>query len=406
MDLNNVTQTLRLREYYYMVLRHKVVFIVAALSMAIIATGFAMTRTKIYRAETVLLVEDEQILNPLIAGLAISPSVYARMRTMREELLSWQRLTLLIEKLDLAKKDITPIEFEKLIKVLRDNINIKFRGSELITVSFEGDDPKEAQAIVQTLADIIVEGNLTSANLEANSAIQFLEEQLTVYRKKLESSEANLREFQELYNSTLPLATRMNEQLIALKMELSNLMVDNTEEHPRVIQTKQLIDRLESQRDDQFQKARESGFDIAPEEYGKLVSSLPRQEQYLTKLRRDYDVDERMYSSLLQRLETAKISQTLEKSDKGTKFMVLEPARLPLVPVKPNKPLIIIAGVMLGMGLGLVLIFLIELSNNSIRNLDEARLLLEMPIFGAIATIHPDELIAGERFKEELRVSV
>ena len=180
MDLNNVTQTLRLREYYYMVLRHKAVFFIAALSMAVIATGFAMTQTKIYRAETVLLVEDDQILNPLIAGLAISPSVYARMRTMREELLSWQRLMLLIEKLDLAKKDITPIEFEKLIKELRDNIAIKFRGSELITVSFEGPDPRKAQDIVQTLADIIVEGNLTSSSLEANSAIQFLEEQLTL----------------------------------------------------------------------------------------------------------------------------------------------------------------------------------------------------------------------------------
>lgn len=406
MNLTQVTQTLRLREYYYMVLRHKTIFAIAVTLCVVVAGGVALAMPKIYRAETVLLIEDEKILNPLISGLAISPSMQARMRTLREELLSWQRLTLLVEKLQLNKNATKPLAYERLIKGLKNNIDVRLRGTELITVSFEGQDPKEAQKIVQTLSDIIVEGNLTSTNLEANSAIQFIEEQMKGYRAKLEKSEATLREFQEIYNSTLPLATRMNEQLVALKMELSNLLVENTEEHPRVLQTRQLISRLEKQRDEAMEKARDAGFDIAPEEYSRLVTSLPRQEQYLAKLRRDYEVDERIYAQLLQRLETAKISQTLEKSDKGTKFLVLEPARLPLAPVKPNKPVILLGGLVVGLGLGIALISLIELSNNSLRNLDEARLLLEMPIFGAIATIRPEDLIAGERLRQELDVVV
>lgn len=406
MNLANVTQTLRLREYFYMVERHKAFFIGAIMFSLTVAASIAVVSPKIYRAETVLLVEDEKILNPLISGLAISPSMSSRMRTLREELLSWQRLTLLVEKLGLKKKDTKPLTYERMIKNLREHIDVRLRGAELITVSYEGQNPKEAQDIVQTLSDIIVDGNLTSTNLEANSAIQFIEEQLTGYRTKLEKSEATLREFQEIYNSTLPLATRMNEQLVGLKMEMGNLLVDNTEAHPRVIQTKQLIERLEKLRDEAMQKAREAGFDIAPEEYSRLVTSLPRQEQYLAKLRRDYEVDDRIYAQLLQRLETAKISQTLEASDKGTKFLVLEPARLPLEPVKPNRPLILLGGLIVGLGLGAGLIYLLELSNNSIRTIDEARLLLEMPIFGAIATIRTEELMAGERMRQEINVSL
>src|SRR4051812_12931443 len=103
MNLTNVTQTLRVREYYYMVIRHKTWFFASVLVSFFISLTLAFTLPKIYRAETVLLVEGEKMLNPLISGIAISPSVAARMRTLREELLSWQRLTLLVETLKLDK---------------------------------------------------------------------------------------------------------------------------------------------------------------------------------------------------------------------------------------------------------------------------------------------------------------
>src|SRR3989338_6071472 len=202
LNINNVAQTIRLREYYYMLTRHKKalgVVITIACTMAII---MALVLPKIFRAETVLLVEDKNILNPLISGLAISPSVSSRIRTMKEELLSWQRLTLLVEKLKLDKQVRTPHEYEKLIRNLRNNLSIRFRGTDIITVSFDDPDPKKAQEIVQTLSDIIVGGSLTSQKIEANSAIRFIDEQLTAYKKKLETSEEELRRFKELYNAT------------------------------------------------------------------------------------------------------------------------------------------------------------------------------------------------------------
>jgi uncharacterized protein involved in exopolysaccharide biosynthesis len=291
-----------------------------------------------------------------------------------------------------------------MIKTLRENITIKMRGSDLITVSYEGQDPKKAQDIVQTLSDIIVSGSLTSADIEANGAIRFIKKQMEGYRKKLEESEIKLRKFREVYASSLPIAMRMNEQLVALKMELNNLLVNNTEDHPRVVQTRKLITELEKQRDQYAKSAQTEGVDIKPEEFAKLVSSVPLQEQEMSKLQRDYTVNEGIYQRLLQRLETAKISQTLEDTENIMKFKVLEPARLPLEPVKPNKPLFIIAGLILGVGLGVILIYVIELSNTSIRTLEEARNLLELPIFGSIATIRPEELLMGERLREEIGV--
>ncbi|MBI1977139.1 MAG: hypothetical protein HYS55_00110, partial [Candidatus Omnitrophica bacterium] len=373
MNFNNVTQTLRLREYYYMLLRHKLVFAwIVAISMAV-ATISTFFMPRIYRAETALLVQDAEILQPLISGLAIAPSVQARLRTLREELLSWQRLTLLVEQLKLDSEVNGQLKYEKLIKNLRNNITVKMGGSQIITVSYEGTEPKKAQDIVQTLSDIIVGGTLTSQMIEASSAIRFLDDQLVSYRTKLEKSEEDLRKFREVYSHTLPVATQMNNQLVSLKLELSNLLVNNTEEHPRVKQVREMITHLESQRDEQMERARAEGVDIAPEEFAKLVSSVPRQEQELAKLQRDYMVSANVYESLLQRLETAKLSETLEEAEKGPKFKILEPARLPLEPVKPRKVLVVLGGFLVGLLVGGAVVYLLDLSNTSIRTLDEAR---------------------------------
>ena len=120
MNLTNVTQTLRLREYYYLLLRHKLVFAWIVAICLMVATISTLFMPKIYRAETALLVQDEEILNPLISGLAIAPSTVSRLRTLREELLSWQRLTLLVEQLKLDRITKNPLEYERLIKKLRE----------------------------------------------------------------------------------------------------------------------------------------------------------------------------------------------------------------------------------------------------------------------------------------------
>lgn len=404
MNFNSVTQSLRLREYYYMLLRHKFAFLISIVIALSGATVVALTSPKVYRSETVLMTENESILNPLISGLAITPSADARMRALREQLLSWPKLTLLAEKLGFDVHVKNPVQYEAMINRLRDAIEIKFRGNGILNVSYEGQDPHQAQEVVKTLANIIVEGTITSTNLEANSAILFLEEQLEEYRKKLEESEKKLRDFQEIYEYTLPLATRMNERLVDLKLELQNLLIQNTELHPRVIETRKLIEQIEQQRNDQLKAARKAGLDVNEQEYADLVSSVPLQQQMMARLKRDYSVNSDLYQQLLKKLETAKLSQTLEQSDKGLKFRVLEPARLPLKPVKPNKVVIMLGGLFAGMGLGIALIWLLELSNNSIRTVDEARRILELPIFGSIATIKPDELLLGERLRAEAGV--
>ena len=60
-------------------------------------------------------------------------------------------------------------------------------------------------------------------------------------------------------------------------------------------------------------------------------------------LARDMRVNENIYNMLLQKLETAKITQRLEASKEGTRYTVIDPPRLPLTPSKPKKLMVILS---------------------------------------------------------------
>jgi hypothetical protein len=121
---------------------------------------------------------------------------------------------------------------------------------------------------------------------------------------------------------------------------------------------------------------------------------------------RDAKVNENIYNMLLQRLETAKITQRLEASKQGTRYTVLDPPRLPLKPIKPNKFLVAIVGIFLGASVGVGLILLLELTDHSFLGIDEAKEFLELPILAGISKILTEEDIAVAREKNRFRTAV
>jgi protein tyrosine kinase modulator len=89
------------------------------------------------------------------------------------------------------------------------------------------------------------------------------------------------------------------------------------------------------------------------------VRAVPQVEAELARLNRDYEINKRNYDTLVQRLESARISESAEQSADNVKFRVIEP---PLVPFKPSGPerailntLVLLASLGAGVGLAIVL---------------------------------------------------
>jgi hypothetical protein len=76
---------------------------------------------------------------------------------------------------------------------------------------------------------------------------------------------------------------------------------------------------------------------------------------------------------------------------------VLDPARLPLSPVKPNKLLVIFIGLFAGLASGAGLAFMSEFMDQSVLDVEDAKLSFPLPLLGAIPRITTQEEITAER---------
>ena len=102
--------------------------------------------------------------------------------------------------------------------------------------------------------------------------------------------------------------------------------------------------------------------------YEGRVERVPMREQKLMALVRDYENTKRSYGVLLNKTLNAKISENLEKRQKGQFFRVLDRANRPSKPIKPDQKMIFLIGLGAGFGVGLGLVFLREQFDTSFHN--------------------------------------
>lgn len=446
------------QDYLAIILRRRLFFAVPCALIVVCTMSAGMFLPKIYRAETILMVESQDLMNPLIQGLAVSTPIGQRLHTLKEELLGWTSLSRLVTELKLNKNAKSPLAFESLIKRLQSDIQVRMRGGNLIMIGYEDEDPKLAQTLVNTITTIYMDRNVQSEAAETSTAITFIRSEMAVYKKKLEDAERALREFKELHVTQMPIATQLNQQIVDMEVSLARLLVENTEEHPTVIQIRLHIAELKLKRNEEIrrviatslakgtdpaiyqdlakalegegnanatgdpavrvgQQAYKAWVDrldshleavnagtahvqvvtVAPNQGNQpidvsganspSISLGPREEQELMRLARDYDVYSQTYQHMQERLERAMVTQRLGDADNRTKFKVLEPARLPLRPVRPNLGKLFLLALFLGAFIGAGVVFLAEYLDQSFQSAEELQAALELPVIGSISTI-------------------
>lgn len=187
-----------------MISRKRYLFFCVFALVTILSVIYSYTAKKVYKSTATILYEKETLINPLIRGLAVSSDADERLNTIRELVLSRSRLLNVIRKLDLDLEIDSPLELENLINRMRKSINIEVIGKNLYSISYEGDIPEIVKNVVNTLCNIFIEENLAASRVAAHDAFSFIEDQLEIYRKKLEESENALREFKEKNLGQLP----------------------------------------------------------------------------------------------------------------------------------------------------------------------------------------------------------
>ena len=368
---------------------------------------------KTYESNTVIMVEEGKIINPIISTLAVSTSLTQRLSTIRDQALGWNNLVQLVKKLNLDKNVDSQYSYEQLILSLRKNIKVGMSGQNLIKIWFQDKDPQKTQSVVKTITEIFVNENIKMQNEETDNAINFINDQLTIYRKKIKEGE-----------------------IAKMQEDLNKLLMDSTENHPLVKDLRAKIakaqeelgqDKLDTNADLTAMPATEGNLQQLKEELAQIRNSINLDEQTsgaqsastsndavykmllvdkIDKiLSQDAKVDENIYNTLLQRLETAKITKRLDASTQGTKYTVIDPPRLPIKPTKPNKFLVIFMGLFLGASAGIGLVLLMEFMDHSLLGIEEAKAYLNYPILGGISRIITAEDLLKEKNVVKKRIT-
>ncbi len=100
-------------------------------------------------------------------------------------------------------------------------------------------------------------------------------------------------------------------------------------------------------------------------DYQSRVEMAPKLEQELTALSRDYETTKIAYDELTQKRMEAEQSEKMEINQQGEQFQVLDPAKIPTKPFKPDPMRILLMGIMISLGLGGGLVFLVEYFDQS-----------------------------------------
>jgi polysaccharide biosynthesis transport protein len=122
----------------------------------------------------------------------------------------------------------------------------------------------------------------------------------------------------------------------------------------------------------------------AIKDYEHMVESTFANEQQLLGLSRDYDMSRQNYQALLQKRLNARISENLEKRQKAEQFRIVDPAKIPEEPFKPDRVKIVLLGSLLSVGVAGGLIFLQEFLKPSYRRLEDLQETIQLPVLATI----------------------
>jgi len=127
------------------------------------------------------------------------------------------------------------------------------------------------------------------------------------------------------------------------------------------------------------------------------LAQTPAVERDYTLMLRDLETAQSQYRIKRLKQNEAQTAESLEVERKGERFTLIEPPFPPEEPTSPNRPLILIFGLIGALGVGAAAVFLLEAADGSVRGRHDLEQLLATPPLAMIPVILTREDRAARR---------
>lgn len=244
---------------------------------------------------------------------------------------------------------ITYISRLKAINELRKTLSVTDQGKDIgmLTLSLTGEEPDLIKKIIDSVASNYLEQNVAREAAQDAKSLDFLNQQLPEVRSELNTAEDKLNKYRQQKDSVdlsleaksvLDQIVNVDNQLNELTFRESEISQRYTKEHPTY---KALIEKRQTLVEEK-------------RKLNKRVSAMPETQQEVLRFSRDVDSGRAVYMQLLNRQQELNIA----KSSAVGNVRIIDNAVTQPRPIKPNKLVIVLMGIFLGMlsSISLVLI--------------------------------------------------
>ena len=237
-------------------------------------------------------------------------------------------------------------------------------------------------------------GNMTPTGLEA------IDQRLDALRAKLQDllSTDTDQHPDVLRVKAEIVSTEKEREKMAASLKVGGAKRSETQEITDPVQNETMLqlqsqvqaDKLEIENRERATKSLESRI----EQYQGLLNSEPGVSQELADLTRGYEQSQTNYNDLLKKESDSRMATSMEQMQEGQRFMILDPPSLPLRPDSPNHLKMCGMGLGAGLGLGGLVVFLLEFLDGRIHSDREIAKLIPVDVIGEIPQIRSTSDIA------------
>lgn len=201
--------------FLYEAFGHRKTMVIIFVAICLVMTVVGILWPKGYRVSTTILVDEKNIIQPLMAGAAVPTDVTDRARLAREIISGRKIMQQILEDTGWLDDEPSAEEQERIMKQLVGRTTVTNLGRNLIKIEYRDDDPERAFLTTKRYADLFVSESIAAKATESRSAFDFIDKQVAEYHEKLMKAEEALKEFRSANLDAQPgadadFSTRLN----------------------------------------------------------------------------------------------------------------------------------------------------------------------------------------------------
>jgi uncharacterized protein involved in exopolysaccharide biosynthesis len=229
--------SLKLKDFAQFYRRRKKVFIVVFSLVLVSFIGIAFILPPIYRSQTTILVEGQQIPKDYIKS-TVTSYVQQRLQVINKQIMSRARLLEIVNQFNLYPEMKDRYTTEEILSKMRDDIKLEETGANVVsertgregyatiafTLSYEGKNPEQVQRVTSQLASLYLEEDLKAREKQTSNTTAFFEDELQRLKDEIQVYETKIKEFKEAHIGQLPGQNDMNLKLyLQFENDLNNV---------------------------------------------------------------------------------------------------------------------------------------------------------------------------------------